>query len=714
MPHSLDAFFNPGAIAIVGASNTAGKIGAAPLSFLLQFGYEGALIPIHPSEPQVQGCPAWPSLQAAVQARGQGIDLAIVAVPAALVPATLEDAGRASVKHLVLFSSGFGEVGEQGALAQRELARRAEELGVRMLGPNCLGYMNLARHVYATFTPIILQGRAPLGQIALVSQSGAFAAYAYALARERGVGLSHWITTGNEAGLTVPDCIDWLVQDAQTQVIMTYIEGIRDGARFKQALAGARKAGKRVVAVKVGKSAIGAQAAASHTASLAGDDAAYEALFQQHGVWRAHSIDEFFQVAHALSTSGIPARPDLGVLTVSGGVGVLLADEAHARGLPMPELPQQAQRKVLQLVPFAGARNPVDMTGQVAANQGLIAEMARLVLHEGGYGSLLLFMAGAGLAPKNYWDNLHELAVMLRREFPQVVLAYACLITPERRRALEAIGCLSFEEPTHAVRTLAALDFFRRADAEHALTQARRLAQAAREMAPLAMPQLPMNEAAALQWLGAQGLSVMPHASAGNADQAAQAAQVLGFPVALKILSADILHKSEVGGVALGLQDEAALRVAFEQVTRSSRSHAPQAKIDGVLVAPMAPAGVECILGLRHDPVLGPLVLLGFGGVDVELLRDVSVRLAPVDAREAQGMVDQLKLAPLLRGHRGRPIADEAALVAALVRMSEIGAACADWIDSIEVNPLRVHELGQGVMALDAVVTARSGAAGPS
>ncbi len=706
MPHSLDAFFNPATIAIVGASNTAGKIGAAPLNFLLQFGYEGEVIPIHPSEPQVQGCPAWPSLHAAVQARGKGIDLAIVAVPAALVPATLEDAGRAGVKHLVVFSSGFGEVGEEGAQVQRELARRAEELGVRMLGPNCLGYMNLARHVYATFTPLILQGRAPLGQIALVSQSGAFAGYAYALARERGVGLSHWITTGNEAGLTVSDCIDWLVQDPQTRVIMTYIEGIRDGERFKQALARARKAGKRVVAVKVGKSAIGAAAAASHTASLAGDDAAYEALFLQNGVWRAHSIDEFFQVAHALTTSGVPARPDLGVLTVSGGVGVLLADEANARGLGMPELPKETQRKVVELVPFAGPRNPVDMTGQVAARQGLISDMARLVLDGGGYGSLLLFLAGAGLAPKN-WENMHELAVTVRREFPQVVLAYACLITPERRRALEAIGCLIFEEPTHAVRTLAALDFFRRSDAEQALAQAQQQALPKRDLAPLSRPRLPINEADALQWLRAQGLDVMPHARAANVDQAAMAAQAMGYPVALKILSADILHKSEVGGVALGLKDEAAVRAAFQTVTQSSRKHAPQAGIDGVLVAPMAPAGVECILGLRHDPVLGPLVLLGFGGVDVELLRDVSVRLAPVDARTAQAMVDQLKLAPLLRGHRGRPIADEAALVAALVRMSELGVACAGWIDSMEINPLRVLERGKGVMALDAVITTR-------
>ena len=699
MAHPLDSLFNPSSIAVVGASNSLGKIGAAPMSFLLNFGYQGEIVPIHPSDTVVQGRQAWPSLLAAVQGGGRSIDLAIVAVPAERVAETVADAGRAGVGNLVIFSSGFSETGEDGARAQRELVAQAARLGIRMLGPNCLGFMNVGQNIYATFSPVIKTGRAVRGPIALVSQSGAFGAYAYSLARGRGVGLSHWITTGNEAGLGVSDCIEWLIQDEHTRVIMVYIEGVREGERFKRALAGARAAGKLVVAVKVGRSELGAQAAASHTASLAGDDAAYEALFRQYGVWRAHGIDEFFQVAHALVVSGSPRRSGLGVMTVSGGVGVLLADEAQARGMAMPPLPEAAQQRVLQWVPFAGPRNPVDITGMAAAQPELIEKAMRLMLDEGGYGTLLLFIAAAGLAPAG-WETLHQLAVDLRRDYPDVVLAYCCLITRERQQALQDIGCLSYDEPTYAVRTLAALEYFRAAAAQPVRTPTM--------PAAVAKPDLPMTEARALAWLDAQGLPAMHHQVATSAAEAEQAAQALGFPVVLKVSSPDILHKSELGGVALGLSGAVEVRQAFDRIMQSCRGAAPLSRIEGVLVAPMVGGGVECILGVRHDPALGALVMLGIGGVDVELLRDVSVRVAPVDTAQAQTMVDELKLAPLLRGHRGRPLADEAALVASLVRLSELGAACDSWMDAIEINPLKVLAKGQGVVALDAVVTARS------
>ena len=699
MTHPLDSFFNPSCIAVIGASNSLNKIGSTPMSYLLNFGYQGDIVPIHPSDAVVQGRQAWPSLLAAVQGSGRAIDLAIVAVPAAQVAETVADAGRAGVGNLVIFSSGFSETGEDGMRAQHDMVEQAARLGVRILGPNCLGFMNVARNIYATFFQGIKAGLAMHGPIALVSQSGAFGSYAYSLARERGIGLSHWITTGNEAGLGLSDCIEWLIQDEHTRIIMIYIEGVREGERFKRALAGARAAGKMVVAIKVGRSELGAQAAASHTASLAGDDAAYEALFRQYGVWRAHSIDEFFQVAHALAVSGSPSRPGLGVMTVSGGVGVLLADEAQAHGLAMPPLPEASQQRILQWVPFAGPRNPVDITGIVAAQPELMEKAIRLMLDEGNYGSLLFFVAVAGLAPTG-WEALHQLAIHLRRDYPGVVLAYCCLITRERQQALHEIGCLSYEEPTDAVRALAALEYFRAVAEQPVQTLAVPVA--------VAKPDLPMTEARALAWLGAQGLPVMQHQIATSSSEAALAAQSLGFPVVLKVSSPDILHKSELGGVVLGLSSAVEVHHAFDSIMQSCRSSAPLATIEGVLVAPMVNGGVECILGVRHDQALGAMVILGIGGVDVELLRDVSVRVAPVDTAQAQAMVDELKLAPLLRGHRGRPLADEAALVASLVQLSELGVACDSWMAAIEINPLKVLAKGQGVIALDAVVTARN------
>ena len=296
MNDAIRALLHPQSIAVIGASSDFNKINGRTFKALVDKGYAGRILPVNPKYQTLLDRPCYPDIASIPGS----VDLAVVAVPARHVPDTLRELGRKGVKAAVVFSSGFSEVGGDGIRLEAELKQAIRESGVRMLGPNCLGFMNVGQNIYATFSPVIKTGRAVRGPIALVSQSGAFGAYAYSLARGRGVGLSHWITTGNEAGLGVSDCIEWLIQDEHTRVIMVYIEGVREGERFKRALAGARAAGKLVVAVKVGRSELGAQAAASHTASLAGDDAAYEALFRQYGVWRAHGIDEFFQVAHAL------------------------------------------------------------------------------------------------------------------------------------------------------------------------------------------------------------------------------------------------------------------------------------------------------------------------------------------------------------------------------------------------------------------------------
>ncbi|WP_174543718.1 CoA-binding protein, partial [Variovorax boronicumulans] len=321
---SLSALFAPRAIAVVGASSNAQKIGGIPVDYQRRFGFEGALYPVNPNADRIQDLPAYPSLRAI----GQPVDLAILAVPSALVDGALDDAIAAGVKGVVLFSSGFAEVGAEGAAAQARLGDKARAAGVRLVGPNCLGFMNIARHVYATFSPAPGVGRVMPGRIGLVSQSGAFGAYAYAMARARGVGLSLWATTGNEADVQVADCLAWLAQDPDTDVIMAYMEGCRDGPRLRAALALAQANGKPVVMVKVGRTALGAEAAASHTAALAGDDAVYDAVFRQYGVLRARNLTEFFDLAHSAAVAGRPRDRSIGLFTLSGGVGALMADEA--------------------------------------------------------------------------------------------------------------------------------------------------------------------------------------------------------------------------------------------------------------------------------------------------------------------------------------------------------------------------------------------------
>lgn len=689
----LDAFFAPRSIAIVGASATPGKIGALPLRYLLDHGYAGEILPINPAREEVQGLRAWPSLQAV----GHAVDLAIIALPAAQVEAALDDAVAAGTRNLVIFSAGFAETGAEGEARQRRIMARARHHGIRVLGPNCLGFMNAAASVYATFSPVVSTGLAPRGPVGIVTQSGAFGAYAYGMARERNVGLSTWVATGNEGDVDVAECIAWMACDPATRVIMAYMEGCHDGTRLKQALGLARAAGKPVVVVKVGRTELGALAAASHTAALAGDDAAFDALFRQYGAWRARTIDEFFDVAHALAVSARPANGRVGLLTVSGGVGVLLADAAAEAGLDLAPLPGPAQQRILARVPFAATRNPVDVTGQVTSEPDLVELAADVMLRDGGYGSLLIFLAAAGLTPAMQQMQL-RLAHHLRDTFPDRLVLFSTLADPALQRALEQLGCLSFTDPGRAIQVLAAMAFFRERGAAPDAPPP--------PAPPVTLPPGPLNEADAMALLQAHDVPTVPTRTVSTPEEAAVAAQALGFPVAMKILSADLTHKSEVGGVVLGVADPARAKAAFDDLMGRVRAAAPGARIDGVLVAPMV-SGVECILGAHRDPVLGAVVMLGAGGVQAELLRDVVFRLAPVDLPEAGAMIGELRTSALLHGHRGAPPADVAALAQAIVQLSAFAAAAGDSLQAVEVNPLAVRPQGQGVVALDAVVIGR-------
>jgi len=688
----LDSFLSPNSIAVVGASSDPAKIGAVALRYLVEHKFAGAIYPINAKAERIGDRPAFASLRAV----GQPIDLAILAIPAAAAAAALDDAIAAGVKNIVMFSAGFAESGAEGGAAQRALAAKARAAGIRLLGPNCLGFMNVARGVYATFSPVVSTGLVKSGKVGIVSQSGAFGAYAYAMARELDVGLSAWITTGNESDIDVADCIAWMARDPATDIVMAYLEGCRDGAKLRTALDMARAAGKPVVVVKVGRTALGMATAASHTAALAGDDAVFDTLLRQHGTWRANTIDEFFDVAHCLAVSGLPANRKVGLLTVSGGVGVMMADHAAEAGLDVAALPDVAQDCIRGRVPLAATHNPVDLTGQVTAEPSLIDFAARTMLEQGGYGSLLIFLAAFGSTPA-VEALQRQLARDLRRDFPDRLLIISRLADAAQQRALEAAGCLCFADPARAIRVLAAMTFLREQRARPADPGL------VLRPGPIVRPGS-YNEADALHLLGQAGVPVVATKRAASRDDTVAAATALGFPVAIKVLSADIAHKSDVGGVALNVRDAAQAADAYDRIMTSVRAAAPSAKRDGVLVAPMVHGGVECIIGVRRDPALGVVVMLGSGGVNVELLGDVSLRLAPVDRAQALAMINELKTAPLFNGFRGAPRADVAALADAIVRLSDFALSAGPAFVSAELNPFVVLPAGEGALALDAVL----------
>jgi len=695
---SLSRLFNPRSIAIVGASATPGKIGAMPVALLRQHGYDGRILPINPRASVIQDLPAFPDL-AALDADA---DLVILAVPAAHAAQALEHARPGQVGGAVVFTSGFSETGASGAQMQQRLLAIARERGIRLLGPNCLGFMNVRRNVYATFSPAPANGAVAAGGIGMVSQSGAFGAYAYSMARERGLGLSHWISTGNEADIDVADCIQWLAHDPDTRVIMTYMEGCRDGAKLRRALAAARDAGKPVVVTKIGRTQAGAQAAASHTAALAGDDAVYDALFKQYGALRARTIEEFFNLGYALDTwKHAPQGRRLGIFTISGGVGALMADEAEEAGLTLPEPAADAQARLLERVAFASARNPVDVTGQAVSEPGLLLATAEDMLADGRYDALAVFLAAAG-SSEALWPTFEAFAKQLQASHPAVPLIICALFPPARRRELERLGCLVFADPSAAIRTIGAVA---------ACAGGREAAAANTEddggLASITgtAPVLDAyNEVQAMDLLRQAGLPASPCTLAADADAAVLAAARLDAPAVLKVVSPDILHKSDVGGVKLNVSGEAALRRAFADIMTSVRQHRPDARIDGILVAPMASKGVECIAGVHCDPVFGPVVMFGLGGVFVEVLKDVSFRLAPFGRAEALAMIRETKGHALLQGARGAPPCDIGALADALVALSRFAHARRTDFSSVEINPLLALPEGQGALALDAVV----------
>ncbi len=693
---SLSALFAPRSIAVVGASSSPQKIGGIPVDYQRRFGFDGALYPVNPKADRIQDLQAWPTLSAI----GRPVDLAILAVPAALVDGALDDAIAAKVKGVVLFSSGFAETGADGMAAQARLGDKARAAGVRLVGPNCLGFMNIARNVYATFSPAPGVGRVSAGRIGLVSQSGAFGAYAYSMARARGVGLSLWATTGNEADVQFADCLAWLAQDPATDVIMGYMEGCRDGPRLRAALALAQANGKPVVMVKVGSTALGAQAAASHTAALAGDDAVYDAVFRQYGVLRARNLTEFFDLAHSAAVAGRPRDRSIGLFTLSGGVGALMADEASAQGLDVQPLSDAAQDTLRSWVPFAAPRNPVDITGQVTNDMSLLERSARVMLDDRGFASWMGFLAAAG-ASDAFWPVLRELVGSLRAAYPDTLLAISTLLAPERRAELEAMRCLVFADPSDGIRAIAALAGLK--------TGAPPSAVPALASNPLKLSPGTMSEPDALALLAEAGVPVVEHRVVRSADEAAAAAEAIGDAVVVKIVSTDIPHKSDVGGVALGLRGAAQAKAAFERTCDRALTARPDARLDGALVARMLAGGVECIAGVHRDPVFGPVLMFGLGGIHVETLRDVSLRALPITRGDALAMVRELRAFAILDGARGHAPVDLDSIADALCALAGFALRAGDSLDSAEINPLIARPRADGgCVAVDALVVGRT------
>jgi acyl-CoA synthetase (NDP forming) len=698
----LEAILKPASIAIIGASQDATKLGGRPVQLLQRFGYAGRIYPVNPRATEVQGLPAYASIADVPETP----ELAIIAVAAEAAPDALEACAARGVRGAVIFSSGFSELGEQGEALQARLRATARRSGMRVLGPNCLGAVSIAEKSIATFS-IVLENSLPKeGPLGIVSQSGNLGSYTALLARERGIGISRFLTTGNECDVDAADGVAFLARDPATSVILLVLETCRDASRLVAALEEARQAGKPVVVLKIGSSEAGQAAAASHTGALAGSDAVFDAVFRRAGAWRVRSVEQLLDLGHAAAVLGprrLPRGRRVTLLTASGGFGVLLADAASAAGLELPAPSAETQRRILQAVPYASPHNPVDATAQMSSRPDILEAILSAILEDDGSDALLLLLSSS-----LYLDRLRAVYMQtlrsIRQRFPERVVMLAVHGPQDAVEELTALGFPVVDGVDASAAALAGLCGLARAQGlpppRAALPQA----------APLP-PEALRHEHGAKQALAAAGVPVLPERIVRDADAAAAAATALGFPVVLKIVSEDLPHKTEVGGVALGLDSAGAVAEAHDAMLARVRKKAPAARIDGVLVAPMVGGGTELILGAKRDPVFGPVVVVGLGGIFAEIMQDVAVRPAPVDEAEATEMLRSLKAFAVLDGARGRPRADLPAAARAIAALSRFAAQHAEEVAEIDINPMLLLPEGQGAVALDALIVPVASAA---
>jgi acyl-CoA synthetase (NDP forming) len=687
----LTPLLAPRSIAVLGASSDASRIGGRPIAYMQAQGFPGALYPVNPNRAEIQGLKAYPS----VADLPETPDVAIVAVPAELAASSIADLAKRGCKAVVMFTAGFAEMDDAGAVAQAKMVATARATGMRILGPNCLGVFDARRSYYATFSSSFDSGWPVLGRIGIASQSGAYGTHLYTLARNRGIGASLCVMTGNEGDVTVGECIGWLAENPEVDVIAVYAEGIREAPGLIAALQAAKAAKKPIVMQKVGRSELGGKAAKSHTASIAGDDAITEAVMSEFGVYRARNSEEMLDIAHTATRKIYPAANTLGVITVSGGAGVLISDVAESLGLAMPEMPLEAQQKLRTLVPFCAPRNPVDATAQVSNDVTLVKTFTESMVRDGGYASVLGFFSMT--ASSRRWPQIREQLNVVRVENPDRLYVLSVIVPPDGRDELESDGWVVHEDPTRAVTAIDAMGRYGAAFAAKPVAPAP-------VVAPVTLPATTPTEAEAKRLLAAAGIGSAPEATCATVEESVSAASKFGFPVVMKILSPDIIHKSEIGGVLLDIADAEAVRSGHALLLERAKAAAPAARIEGVLVAKQLKGGVECILGIHRDPVFGPMAMFGLGGIFVEILKDVVFRRCPFGPDTAEAMIRSIKGAPLLLGARGRKPADVKSLAQMLSQLSAFAVAAGDRLQSIDLNPVFAMPEGQGAFAVDAVI----------
>jgi acyl-CoA synthetase (NDP forming) len=705
----------PKSLAVIGASSDLHSLRGRILEIIRSHPFAGAVYPVSRSAHEVQGIRAYPS----VSVLPEPVDLAILIVPAQYVPAELERCGAAGIRAAVILSSGFAEESETGKRMQREIVATARRYDMAVSGPNTEGFANIAASLCPTFSPALDKNAGPLtpsrplgrGQVSVISQSGGLGFAFFDRARSRNLKFQYVVTTGNEAALEVSDFVDYMLDEGTTDVFLLLLEAVKTPEKFKRMAEKALKAGKPLIVGKIGQSEPGSRAVASHTAALAGSEAAYRAVFEHYGLIQGHDFDEMLDLAAGFLACGdrMPAGRRVGICTASGGAGVWMADACAAAGLDVPLL-DEATRAALDahLPSYGTSQNPVDSTAQGVQKLGY-AEFARLVARSPMIdGVVVVITARRSAFLENDLQKLKDLA----REATKPVLMWTYTLPSERSvEILNEAGYPLFTGAHGCARAMRALaDYHALRErlmrpAEPATTQTLSRAKVAAALAasPTVVCEYRARQLLSAYGIGSENAGQLVHAS----DEAVAVAQTIGCPIALKVQSADIPHKTDAGAVALNLAGAEIVRAAYGRVLAAAKRYAPAAHIEGVLVQPMAPPGREIILGVNRDPTWGPLLMVGLGGILVEAIGDIALAPVPLDGAAARALIGRLKGAQVFGRYRGLPPADTEALADLMVRLSQFSADHADAVDTIDLNPVIVHAQGDGVSVVDALILKR-------
>lgn len=695
----LTPFFNPSGVAVIGASADPRKLSHGVLRNCLSHGFTGAVYPVNPRAQEILGLPCYPDIEAVPDP----VELAVLMVPAAACSGVLAACGRRGLKAAIVISGGFREVGADGLALEQELLRIAGQHGMRLIGPNCVGTLDAHTGLNTTF----IRTMPKPGPIAFVSQSGAICGGILEWTAGKGIGFSRFATLGNAADVSETDLLLDLAENPNTRVIVAYIEAIRDGRRFID-VARQITPHKPILVIKAGRTQAGTRAVSSHTGSLAGEMAAYDAAFKQAGVLRVDTVEDLFDHALALAYGPLPRGPRVAVVTNAGGPASLAADVIEQVGLAMPPTPEATRGTLAQFThPEAQLANPVDMLG--GAEPAQYEQAVRALLAGDAFDAVLPILVPQALVDPVAVAQAIGRAAGPRRDKPIVACFMGDEVVRQPINVLHEQQIAAYIFPEQAARAMGAL--WRYAEARGRLVNWE-LGQAASEhhvsrftvhellAQVMAKGQTQLGEAEARPVLAAYSIAQPRAELARTAEEAGRLAAEVGFPVVLKIVSPDIFHKSEVGGIALKLDDEAAVQAAYTAMVARVVQRQPGARVEGALVTQMAPPGHELIVGMRRDPQFGPLLMFGLGGIYVELLKDVAFRIAPFSRAETLAMIAETHAGKLLAGLRGQQPADIEAVADVIERVARL-ALDHPQIQEIDVNPLLIYPAGQGALAVD-------------